>query len=61
MPSKLLALVLVNALACPATPPPCRVNNMRTWRTDLAVHYPGAPQRALVHGGFVYSYNSRWA
>ena len=30
----------------------CRVNNMRTWRTDLAVNYPGAPQRALVHGGF---------
>ena len=36
-----------------------RVNNMRTWRTDLAVNYPGAPQRALVHGGFFYSYNSR--
>ncbi|KAI7835696.1 hypothetical protein COHA_010435 [Chlorella ohadii] len=34
------------------------VNNMRTWRTDLAVNYPGAPQRALVHGGFFYSYNS---
>lgn len=31
---------------------------MRTWRTDLALNYPGAPQRALVHGGFLTSYNS---
>lgn len=31
---------------------------MRTWRTDLALGYPGAPKGALVHGGFFYSYNS---
>lgn len=31
---------------------------MRTWRTDLALNYPGAPQHALVHGGFFVSYNS---
>lgn len=31
---------------------------MRTWRTDLALNYPGAPARALVHGGFLYSYNA---
>ncbi|PSC76800.1 alpha beta-hydrolase [Micractinium conductrix] len=34
------------------------VQNMRTWRTDLALGYPGAPKGALVHGGFFYSYNS---
>lgn len=30
---------------------------MRTWRTDLALGYPSAPQGALVHGGFFLSYN----
>ena len=34
---------------------------MRTWRTDLALNYPGAPPRALVHGGFFTSYNSSGA
>lgn len=34
------------------------VQNMRTWRTDLALNYPGAPAHALVHGGFLYSYNA---
>ena len=38
-------------------PAPHRVQNMRTWRTDLALGYPGAPAGALVHGGFFYSYN----
>ncbi|EFN56954.1 hypothetical protein CHLNCDRAFT_143513 [Chlorella variabilis] len=33
------------------------VQNMRTWRTDLALGYPGAPPHALVHGGFFTSYN----
>jgi hypothetical protein len=31
---------------------------MRTWRTDLAIAYPGAPVGALVHGGFFVSYNA---
>lgn len=35
-----------------------RLQNMRTWRTDLALNYPGAPAHALVHGGFLYSYNA---
>ncbi|KAI3434954.1 hypothetical protein D9Q98_003008 [Chlorella vulgaris] len=34
------------------------VQNMRTWRTDLALGYPNAPMGALVHGGFFTSYNS---
>jgi hypothetical protein len=32
------------------------VENMRTWRTDLAPAFPGVPPRALVHGGFWTSY-----
>ena len=36
------------------------VENMRTWRTDLALSYEGIPPRALVHGGFFYSYNSSY-
>lgn len=34
------------------------VENMRTWRTDLALSYPGMPEHAFVHGGFYYSYNN---
>jgi hypothetical protein len=34
------------------------VENMRTWRTDVAIGLKGAPQGAYVHGGFFYSYNS---
>lgn len=34
--------------------------NMRTWRTDLAISYPGMPSHALVHGGFFYSYNNSY-
>lgn len=34
------------------------VENMRTWRTDLALALEGIPPHALVHGGFFYSYNS---
>lgn len=34
--------------------------NMRTWRTDLALSYDGIPAHALVHGGFFYSYNSSY-
>lgn len=30
--------------------------NMRTWRVDLQLPYPGA-QGSLVHSGFFYSYN----
>lgn len=36
------------------------VENMRTWRTDLALSYKGIPPHALVHGGFFYSYNSSY-
>lgn len=36
------------------------VENMRTWRTDLALSYEGIPSHALVHGGFFYSYNSSY-
>jgi len=36
------------------------VENMRTWRTDLALSYKGIPRHALVHGGFFYSYNSSY-
>lgn len=36
------------------------VENMRTWRTDLALNYDGMPSRALVHGGFFVSYNDSY-
>lgn len=36
------------------------VENMRTWRTDLALNYDGMPPRALVHGGFFVSYNDSY-
>lgn len=36
------------------------VENMRTWRTDLALTLDGIPPHALVHGGFFYSYNGSY-